>query len=351
MLKFVFYPFAAIWSLFMHFRRSFYDNGRRITHEKPVICVGNLCMGGSGKTPHTEYLIRLLSQNQKKVAVLSRGYGRKTKGLLFADATSGSKDVGDEPLLMYKKHPSIPVVVTKNRIEGLEAIFAKYPQTDVVVLDDAYQYMPLKPGLSILLTDYYHNYMQDYVVPMGRLREGRPAAKDADIIIITKSPKVIPTIEERLFLEKIKPLPHQSVYFSYIEFGEMMPLTEEANRLQADNIRSAVAVCGIANPYPFLEYIDKHFSEVQKLVFSDHYRFTNNDIQKMKKLVERSMKKNCAVITTEKDAMRLIGSEFKEDIEKIPVFYIPIEVKFHQKYQEKFDRQIRDYVSKNTRNS
>ena len=144
MFKFFFFPFTAIWSLFMHFRRGFYDNGRRVKYEKPTICVGNLCMGGSGKTPHTEYLIRLLSQNQNNVAVLSRGYGRKTKGLRFVDSTSGSKDVGDEPLLMYKKHTPIPVVVSKNRIEGLDTIFTKFPQTDVVILDDAYQYMSLK---------------------------------------------------------------------------------------------------------------------------------------------------------------------------------------------------------------
>ena len=342
MLRLILFPFSVLWSLFMYIRRWFYNCGRRLTYEKPVICVGNLCMGGSGKTPHTEYLIRLLSQ--KRVAVLSRGYGRKTKGLLFADATSDSKDVGDEPLLMYKKHPSIPVVVSKNRIEGLHAIFARAPQTDVVILDDAYQYLPLKPGLSILLTDYYNNYTDDYVVPSGRLREGHSAAKDADIIIITKSPKIIPTVEEKLFLERINPLPHQTVYFSYIEFQGMQALTKEAKKLAPDSIRSAIAVCGIANPYPFLEYVDNCSLEVQRLVFPDHYRFTSADIQRMKTLVEKSMKKNCAVITTEKDAMRLMGSELKEDIETIPVFYIPIEVKFHQKYQEKFDRQIQDYV-------
>ena len=351
MLKFLLYPFAAFWALFMQIRRSFYNNGRRMEYKKPTICVGNLCMGGSGKTPHTDYLIQLLSQNQHNVAVLSRGYGRKTKGLQFANPTSNSKDIGDEPLLIYKKHSSIPVVVSKNRIKGLDAIFDQSPQTDVVILDDAYQYLPLKPGLSILLTDYYHNYTKDYVVPVGRLREKRSAAKDADIIIVTKSPKVVPTIEERIFLEKIKPLPHQTVCFSYIEFGTLVPLTKEAEKLPLQSIRSAVAVCGIANPYPFLEYIDSHFVEVQKLVFSDHYCFTRKDIQKMERFVERSMTKKCAVITTEKDAMRLLESEFKEYIATIPIFYIPIEVRIHPKYQEKFEKQIRDYVGKNTRDS
>ncbi len=333
----------------MYIRRNFYNNGRRIKYKKPVISVGNLCMGGSGKTPHTDYLVQLLSKNQYYPAVLSRGYGRKTKGFHFVCSTSTSKDVGDESLLIHKKHSSIPVAVDKNRIEGLDVIFDKYSQTDVVILDDAYQYMPLKPGLSILLTDYYCDYMRDYVVPVGNLREGRSAAKDADIIIVTKSPKIIPTIEEKLFLEKINPLPHQTVYFSYIEFKKIVPLTKEAEKLPLESIRSVVALSGIANPYPFLEYINQHFLEVQKLIFPDHYCFTSNDIRKMKELVDRSMRKNCAVITTEKDAMRLIESELKEDIERIPVFYIPIEIKFHHKYQEKFERQIRDYVDKNKR--
>jgi tetraacyldisaccharide 4'-kinase len=278
---------------------------------------------------------------------LSRGYGRKTKGFLFADVHSSSKDVGDEPLLIHKKYPDTPVAVCKNRLRGLDRLMEEYPQTDVVLLDDAYQYMPLKQGLSILLTDYYNSYMSDHTVPVGRLREGRSAAKDADIIIVTKSPKVVPTIEEKLILEKISPRDHQEIYFSYIEFEKLIPLTQKAEQLPIGDVRSAVALCGIANPYPFLEYINQHYSEVQKLVYPDHYRFTSRDIQKMKAYVGRALTKKCAVITTEKDAMRLIESEFKEDIETVPIFYLPIEVKFHPKYQEKFDRQIQNYVDKN----
>ncbi len=351
MFKFILFPFSALWALFMYIRRAFYNKGRRIKYKKPTICVGNLCMGGSGKTPHVEYLINLLEKNHSNIAVLSRGHGRKTKGFRFVDSLSSSKDVGDEPLLLYKKHTSASVAVSKNRIQGLDKIFEKLPETDVVLLDDAYQYMPLRPGLSILLTDYYYSYMQDYVVPVGRLREGRSAAKDADIIIITKSPKIIPTIEERIILNKVKPLPHQKVYFSYIEFGEITPLTQKAKELPVDSLRSAVAVCGIANPYPFLEYVNDHFIEKQQLVFSDHYRFTEKDIQKMQRYVNRSMRKNCAVITTEKDAMRLLDSEFRREVEKLPIFYIPIEVKFHRRYKEEFEEQVQQYVNKNKRNS
>ena len=351
MFKFLLFPFAAFWAAFMHFRRKFYDNGHRVTYGKPAICVGNLCMGGSGKTPHVEYLVNLLKKNQFNAAILSRGYKRKTKGFRFVDASSSSKDVGDEPLLFYKKYDDISVAVCKNRIKGMDKVMKIKPETDVFLLDDAYQYMPLRPGLSILLSDYYNSYTNDFVVPVGKLREGRSAAKDADIIIITKSPKTVPTIEERMILNKIRQFPHQKVYFSYIEFGNMVPLTSKAENMPFSSIKSVVAVCGIANPYPFLEYINGCFTERQQLIFSDHHQFTKEDIQKMYKYVNRSMRKNCAVITTKKDAMRLIDSEFKKDIETLPIFYIPIEVKFHRKYKEKFEEQILEYVRKNTNHS
>jgi tetraacyldisaccharide 4'-kinase len=351
MFKFLLFPFAAFWAVFMRFRRNFYNNGRRTIYKKPAICVGNLCMGGSGKTPHVGYLVDLLKENNFNVAILSRGYKRKTKGFRLANSTSTSKDVGDEPLLFYKKHEDIPIAVCENRIKGMDKIMEKFPETNVFLLDDAYQYMPLRPGLSILLSDYYKNYINDFVVPVGRLREGKSAAKDADIIIITKSPKTVPTMEEQMILNKIRPQPYQKVYFSYIEFGELTAFTQMAKNLSVDSLRSAVAVCGIANPYPFLEYINSSFWEKQQLVFSDHHCFTKEDIQKIHKYFDRSMQKNCAVITTEKDAMRLLDSEFKEEIEALPIFYIPIEVKFHRKYKEEFEEQILEYVSKNTKNS
>ena len=349
MLKFVFFPFALFWATFMRIRRNFYKNGRKLTFEKSVISVGNLCMGGSGKTPHVEYLINLLKKNNFHTAILSRGYKRKTKGFQMVNASSSSKDVGDEPLLFYKKHKDVSVAVCKNRIEGMNKVMEIVPQTDVFILDDAYQYMPLQAGLSILLSDYYKRYVDDYVVPMGYLREGRLAAKDADIIIITKSPKVIPTMEEKMILEKINPLPHQKVYFSYIEYGKITPLNSEADQLSIDSIKSAVAMCGIANPYPFLEYINNHFQEKQQIVFSDHHHFTERDMEKIHHCFDRSIQKNCAVITTKKDAMRLMDSEWKNKIEDLPIFYLPIEVKFHRKYKEEFEEQVLEYVRKNTK--
>jgi tetraacyldisaccharide 4'-kinase len=348
MIKFIFFPFALFWAVFMRIRRNFYKNGRKTAFEKSVISVGNLCMGGSGKTPHVEYLINLLKKNHFHTAILSRGYKRKTKGFRLVDDSSSSKDVGDEPLLFYKKHKDVSIAVCKNRIEGVNKIMEIVPETNVIILDDAYQYMPLQAGLSILLSDYYKQYTDDYVVPVGHLREGRSAAKDADIIIITKSPKIIPSMEEKIILDKITPLPHQKVYFSYIDYSDIIPLNLEAEKVPINDIKSAVAVCGIANPYPFLEYIDKNFQEKQHIVFSDHHLFTARDIERIRKYFYRSMQKNCAVITTKKDAMRLMDSEWKKEIEDLPIFYLPIEVKFHHKYKDEFEEQILEYVRKST---
>jgi len=300
-------------------------------------------MGGSGKTPHVEYLIKLL-QYQYKVAVLSRGYGRETKGFLFADSLSTSQDIGDEPLLLYKKNSGVVVAVCRDRVKGLQKIHEKMPDIDVTILDDAYQYLRLKYGLSILLTDYYLMYSQDYVFPVGNLRESPSAAAAADIIIVTKSPKVIPDLDEQMFLNKIKPLPHQTVYFSYIEYGKFRPLTAAAQTVQTEDIRSVVTVSGIANPYLFTEYINNKYREKQHLTFSDHHVFKKKDIEKMISMYNCAIMRSRVIITTEKDAMRLMTSQFWQLIAHLPIFSIPIEVKFHDKYCKDFENQIIKYV-------
>ncbi|MCL2130864.1 MAG: tetraacyldisaccharide 4'-kinase [Lentimicrobiaceae bacterium] len=344
MFRFLLFPISAVWASVMHFRRKFYANGRRIEPKIPTVCVGNLCMGGSGKTPHVDYLLNLL-QSQNKTAVLSRGYGRKTKGFLFADSQSTAQDVGDEPLLLYRKNPETIVAVCENRVEGLRKITEKIPDIDVVILDDAYQYLKLKYGLSILLTDYYASYPIDYVFPVGKLRESRSAAKDADMIVVAKSPKVMPDMDKHLFLNKIRPLPHQKVYFSYIEYGELQPLTASAQTLDIETVRSVVTVSGIANPYLFLDYVNHKYREKEHIRFSDHHVFKKSDIDKMLVLYNRIIMRNRAIITTEKDAMRLMTSELWQQIAHLPIFSIPIEVKFHEKYRKDFENQITKYVS------
>ena len=339
MKRFLFFPIAAVWSLFMQCRRRFYAVDKRKESKISSICVGNLCMGGSGKTPHVEYLINLLKNNHK-TATLSRGYGRKTKGFLFVTPNSTSEEVGDEPLQLYKKHAGITAAVCEDRVEGLRRISEEVPDIKVVILDDAYQYLKLKYSLSIILTDYYQIYPQDYVFPAGKLRENASAAKEADIIVVTKSPKVMPELDRRIFLEKLKPLPHQKVYFSYMEYGHLQPLTKAAQTTDLQSVHSVVTVSGIANPYLFLKHIDNQYGEVQHLTFSDHHIFKKKDIEKLIDAYNRAIMRSRAVITTEKDAMRLMTSNLWQLIAHLPVFTLPIVVKFHDKQRKEFENQV-----------
>ncbi|MBO4403401.1 MAG: tetraacyldisaccharide 4'-kinase, partial [Bacteroidales bacterium] len=234
-------PFAAIWSLLMRIRRSIYNrNGgkHRCQYPFPVINVGNLSMGGTGKTPHVEYLVRLL-QNRYSLAVLSRGYGRKTKGFRFADHTSNSHEIGDEPLQYHKKYPHLPVAVDENRRDGIEKIKQVLPDTQVMLLDDAFQHLRIKAGLNILLTDYNNLYTDDHVMPYGDLRESPSAAKDAEIIIVTKCPSVLSQLHEKTIKEKLNPLPHQKVFFSYTTFLPIVPFNKKAKE-QTNEIKSVV---------------------------------------------------------------------------------------------------------------
>lgn len=339
------FPISIIWALIMSTRRNFYNSNsekRRVKFNKPVICVGNLCMGGSGKTPHIEYLIRLLG-NDFQLAILSRGYNRSTKGFLFADSSSTSDTIGDEPLLYYKKYSHIAVSVCENRVEGLKKIWDKLPEIKAVLLDDAYQHLFLKPGLSILLTDYYHLYPDDFVFPSGNLRESANAAKEADIIVITKSPPVISPIDERVIIDKIKPLSHQKVYFSFLRYGDLIPLTGIA-RTQIEEPKSVVIFTGIYNSYPLITHLKEKYKDIQIYTCRDHHKFTIADIEKVKYMLNRSISPHKAIITTEKDASRLLDPSLKELIQMLPIYYVPIAVDFHQKYKEEFDNQIIEYV-------
>ena len=341
-------PFAVIWSFLMKIRRAFYNQKRekyRHHYPFPVINVGNLSMGGTGKTPHIEYLVRLL-QNNYSLSILSRGYGRKTKGFYFADHTSSSTDIGDEPLQYHKKYPHLPVAVCENRAKGIEKIKQILPDTQVILLDDAYQHLRVKAGLNILLTDYNALYTDDYVVPYGDLRESVSAAKEADIIIVTKCPSVLSQLHEKTIREKLHPLPHQKLFFSYTTFLPIVPFNKKAKE-QTNEIKSVVLLSAIANPQPLISYLRAQYKEFQSIIFRDHKQFSPSDMEKVKQYVERSISPHRAVIVTEKDAMRLFKKNLFPALNELPVYTIPIQVEFHQKYKQSFDNLILDYVQKN----
>lgn len=341
--------FSVIWAFFMRIWRSYYNRkgeSHRTRFRFPTINVGNLSTGGTGKTPHIEYLVNLL-KNEYKLAILSRGYGRKTKGFLFADSQSDSRTIGDEPMQFHTKFPWIPVAVDKNRINGIRHIRKSLPDTEIVLLDDAYQYLNMRAGINILLTEYNRLYTDDHVFPWGDLREPASAASEADAIIVTKCPSVLSPIHENTILKKLNARPDQAVFFSYMSFLPIEPITEMAKR-QAPGIKSVVLMTAIANPQPLISFLKANYKEFQMLTFRDHHPFTVEDLQKARHLLNRSLSPYRAIVVTEKDAMRLFNAELDEIRESLPIFTLPIKVEFNSKYKEPFHQFLQNYVKKHS---
>lgn len=351
-LLFLLYPFALLYGFVMFARNKFYDWGflKSASFDIPVISVGNLTVGGTGKTPHVEYLIRLLSP-KFKTATLSRGYGRKTSGFRVVGLKTPVLEVGDEPVQYRQKFKNLLVAVDENRVHGIKNIRQNNPEIQAILLDDAFQHRAVKPGLSILLTDFHNLYTDDYPLPVGKLREFRSAAKRADIIIVTKNPKILSPITVRQINEALKPKPHQQLYFSYIKYGDLTPMQRNSSASLPEKISSALVFAGIANMYPLIEHVKLMINTVEVLEFGDHHNYTNHDLQKIKDKFEDIFTRNKIIITTEKDAMRLGFPEAPAILADLPVFFIPIEIKIHREFREAFNDQIEEYVRKNSGNS
>ena len=348
MFRVFLFPFSVIYGIIVYVRRHvFYQFGvfKRTSFDIPIICVGNISMGGTGKTPHTEYLVNLLKSNYK-IATLSRGYKRKTSGFVCANNTHNASDIGDEPMQYFQEFGNeVIVVVDEKRVRGVTNLLELHPDIQVVILDDAFQHLAIKAGLNILLTDYFTPYSKDYILPTGTLREQRNAANNADIIIVTKCPTVLSPITRDSFLHDLKPQPHQKVLFSYFSYGPMIPITPIAEELIEKSFSQILLLTGIANPYPLKEYLMDKYSEVYSLAFPDHHAFSERDIVKIKNAFDDIITSNKAIITTQKDAMRLLDPAIKEHFEQFPIYYVPLEVKFHKTYQEIIDQDVRDFVS------
>lgn len=330
-----------------------FDNGILKSEEFdfPVIGIGNLSMGGTGKTPHVEKLVRLLS-DKYKVAILSRGYGRKSKGYIKADQYSKYEDIGDEPMQYFRKfNNNVVIAVDADRRNGLKSLFEDKSTSDLVIMDDSFQHRYVKPGLNILLTDYHNLYTKDYLFPVGNLRDIRLRAKAADIIIVTKTHKILSPITRRNIQNYIKPTSKQKLYFSYIKYGNFIPLFEVNKGLIPKTINTILLFSGIANPYPLQEQLRFKCSELVSIDFPDHHDYTKKDMDMIKAKYDDLFTRKKIIVTTEKDAMRLINSPYLSALNNLPVFYIPIEVRLHKQDREMFDNQILEYVSKNKVNS
>ena len=341
LVKIVFFlPLSLAYGLVIVIRNKMFDWGilRERKFQVPIISVGNLSMGGMGKTPHVEYLIRLLKAH-KRVAVLSRGYKRKTRGFREATPASSYLDIGDEPMQYATRHPDITVAVCAKRARGIAKLMAKAEPPEVIILDDAFQHRYVKPAFNILLTDYYNLYVEDFIFPSGMLREFRCGAKRADMVVVTKTNSVLPTVERKIIQNKLHLHPHQHLYFSYINYLHPISLYNPLV-VFPDHVTSIFMVSGIANPYPFEQYLQSHCIDLRRFTFSDHHHFTRKEIERIIERFNRHLSRSKVIVTTEKDAQRLKMEPFCSLLKDYPVFYLPIQIAFHKDKQCSFDEWV-----------
>ncbi|MFV8342212.1 tetraacyldisaccharide 4'-kinase [Flavobacterium sp. XS2P39] len=338
LLRKLLFPFAILYGVITSIRNFLFDTGilKSYSFDLPIIAVGNLSVGGTGKTPQIEYLIRLLS-DKYKIATLSRGYKRQSEGFVLADAASNAAILGDEPFQFFQKFRNIQVAVDADRKNGIEQLLAQSEKPEVILLDDAFQHRKVKAGFYILLTAYDDLFSDDFMLPTGNLRESRSGAKRANIIIVTKCPAVLSSEEQNEIRNKLKPGVHQELYFTYIDYDDC--IYGEDRKLKVDEVKVAakVLVAGIAKPESFFSYL-KNINDVC-LTFPDHHNFTEKDILEIKNSAQNNI-----IITTEKDYVRLKGSLPAEQL-----FYLPIKSSFVSG-SEDFDKNSINYVERSTAN-
>ncbi len=342
-MQYLLLPFSWLYGLVTDFRNYLYNKEfwKTSTFDKSVINVGNLTVGGTGKSPHVEYLIRLL-KDKYEVATLSRGYGRKTKGFIQADKNTNAKTIGDEPLQFYQKFGNdITVNVGENRVEALQKIFAQNPKTDVVILDDAFQHRPVKPSLNLLLIDYSRPIDRDYPFPAGRLRERRHGAKRADAVIITKCPDLSIEVRKQLILRLNSYLKvNTPIFFTKILYGK--PENCRSDDENAD-LKEVLLLSGIANPKPFEEYAKANFEVIEHLIYKDHHDFSEKDLEE---IANKIQDKSTTILMTEKDMVKFQPFLNHAMLKNTPLYYLPIEIGFVEaKSKDIFDEMIFKVVS------
>ena len=348
-------PLSFLYGLGVELRNQLFElnilKSRSFT--TPVISVGNITVGGTGKTPHVEYLVRLLSK-EAKVAVLSRGYKRKTHGYQLADKDSTMRDIGDEPYQMKLKFPNIEVAVDANRCEGIDHLIndEQTKDTDVIILDDAYQHRYVKPGINILLVDYHRLIIYDELLPSGRLREPIESKKRADIVIITKCPDSLNPIDYRVLTKAMKLYAYQSLFFTSLHYGAPYLLFGgDETRVPKKQDSDVLLLTGIASPEQMIDDVQPNVKSLKPLTFPDHHAFSPRDIEKINNAFAAMPQESRVILTTEKDAARLRNvSGLSEDV-KQRLLVLPVEVKFMLDGEEIFNDKIKSYVRKNSRNS
>ena len=347
-------PFSWIYGSIVRFRNWLFDMGlkKSKSFSIPIISVGNITVGGSGKTPHVEYLIRLL-HDKAKIAVLSRGYKRKSHGYILAEESTTMPEIGDEPFQMHQKFSDIYVAVDAKRARGIENLQndEATKDVDVVLLDDAFQHRYVKPGINILLVDYHRLIIYDKMLPAGRLREPLSGKNRADIVIITKCPKDLKPMEFRVLTKAMDLYPFQKLYFTSIDYDTPKGVFEE-KQIELDKLQDyhVLLLTGIASPKQMEHDLKPMTKDITNLSFGDHHSFKGKDIDRINDAFE-SMPEPRIIITTEKDAVRLRETEGLYEKVKSNMYELPIKVSFMLDQQDNFNEKIISYVRKNSRNS
>jgi tetraacyldisaccharide 4'-kinase len=336
------FPLALVFGLVLRIRNYLYDRNvlKSTGFNIPIINVGNLSVGGTGKSPMVDYLVALLKR-EYRAATLSRGYKRRTKGYLLASDNSTAVEIGDEPMQFHLRHPEVAVAVGEERLEAVPQLLYDRPSTELIILDDAFQHRAIKPGLNILLSDYNNLYTRDFYLPTGDLRDNVSSASRADLIIITKCKNDLSEEEAKNLLVEIGPLPQQQLFFSAITYGLLYHLVSLSPRTFSKN-SEVLLVCGIANPEPLTNYLNEQTSSYDAMYFKDHHIFSIDDLREIRNRFEKMQASDKLIVTTEKDAVRLI--KFKQELKDLPFFVLPISVGFLFNGRDKFNDLIINFI-------
>lgn len=337
-------PFSLIYAAITLLRNLLYDKGflRQASFNAPVICVGNITVGGTGKTPCIEYIAGELSRDHIP-GLVSRGYRRKTKGVVIAKPSSDAFEIGDEPFQISQRFPSMPIVVGEKRVEAIASLLSS-SKADVVLMDDGFQHRAVKAGMYIMMMDFNRPIWRDFTFPAGNMREPASGRKRANIIIVSKCPEDISPETRAEYIRKLNPSENQHVFFTRIKYGALQPFANQPMHWN-DGI-NIIAVSGIANTAPFIGHLKTMAAQVDELSFGDHHNFSNDDLLMIENKFA-AMPHNSSVVTTQKDAARLKSMDLKDFTFISKLFILPIEMEFLFNDKTKFDQLINHYVAKN----
>jgi tetraacyldisaccharide 4'-kinase len=340
--RYLLFPISFLYGLIIWIRNWLFDKNikKSAAFNFPVICVGNLAVGGTGKTPMTEYLVSILLP-KFKTATLSRGYKRKTKGFAIANDTTTALHIGDEPMQFHKKFPELTVAVGEERLVAIPQLLHARPETEVIILDDAFQHRQVRAGFNIVLTDYRNLYTRDLMLPAGDLRDVKSSIKRADNIIVTKCKTDLSEEEKENITREIDPKSHQQVYFTEIVYNQPYHLfTLQPGTIQPST--DVLLLSGIANPKPLKEFLTSQVHSYDMLRFADHHIFSSDDLQDIIKHFEKIQSADKMILTTEKDGVRL--EKFSNELSHFPIFVLPIKHRFLFNDEARFEQDITKFV-------